>query len=138
MERLSYLLDTNVVADVLNGDGIVQTRLYEAKRGGAIIYLAQPVHYEVMRGLLKANATRKQQVFEGEIVPLLDWLPLTDADWRTAALLWAEARNAGKQLSDVDVLLAAVTQRLEGTLVSADDDFAALDVAHENWRETTA
>jgi predicted nucleic acid-binding protein len=83
---------------------------------------------------LRANATRKLSVFEETFVPLLTWLPLIDADWRQAAAFWAEARKAGKQLSDVDLLLAAMTRRLDGILVSADDDFDALPMKHENWR----
>jgi predicted nucleic acid-binding protein len=69
------------------------------------------------------------------IVPELEWVALVDADWRQAAAFWAEARKAGKQLSDVDLLLAAMTLRLDGILVSADDDFDALAVKNENWRK---
>ena len=93
------------------------------------------VYFETLRGLLWAGATRQQQALDEIIVPELEWLPLTDADWRRAAELWAEARKAGKQLSDVDFLIAAMTLRLDGILVSADDDFDALPIKHQNWRE---
>lgn len=88
-----------------------------------------------MRGLIKTNAARKLHVFQTMILPLLDELPLTDADWQQAAQFWADARRAGKQLSDVDLLVAALAHRLSGVIVSDDDDFDALPVRRENWRE---
>jgi predicted nucleic acid-binding protein len=51
-----------------------------------------------------------------------------------AAKLWGNARNRGIQFSDVDVLLAAMTLRLGGVLVTDDGDFAHLPlVPTENW-----
>ena len=67
-------------------------------------------------------------------MPLLDWLPLTDADWRQAAQFWADTRSTGKQLSDVDLLVAALAKRLDAIIISNDDDFDALPVKRENWR----
>ena len=43
-------------------------------------------------------------------------------------------RNQGKQLSDVDLLIAALAQRLDGVVVTSDDDFDALPIQRENWR----
>lgn len=61
-------------------------------------------------------------------------MSLTDADWQQAAQFWAKTVRHGKQLADVDLLLAVLTQRLDATLVSADDDFASLPIQRENWR----
>lgn len=135
MERLTYILDTTVIADRMKAVEPVTQRLTTTIAAGHAVYLCQPVYYEVIRGVLKANATRKQQFFESTIVPMLGWLPVTDADWRQAARFWAQARNAGYQLSDVDLLVAALAQRLNGIIVSSDDDFDALPVRRENWRE---
>lgn len=71
----------------------------------------------------------KQAIRDGYILYLCK-----PADWRQAAHFWAEARNAGKQLSDVDLLIAALAYRLNATLVTSDNDFEALPVQHENWR----
>ena len=67
-------------------------------------------------------------------MPLMDHLALIDVDWQVAAQLWATMRNQGKQFSDADLLIAALAQRLNAVVVTADDDFAALSIQRENWR----
>lgn len=136
MAGLSYLLDTNAIADYINNVTSVRERIYTARQNQDHLYLCQPVYYEVLRGLLRTNATRKLIIFEGEFRPLLLWLPLVDADWRQAAQFWADTTKAGKQISDVDLLITALTIRLKGVIVSADNDFDALPVKRENWRVT--
>lgn len=135
MERLSYILDTNAVADYINAIQTTKSHIEQALQVQHRVYLCQPVHYEVLRGLLKVNATRKLCQFEQVFAPQLEWLPLTDSDWRQAVIFWVNSRKMGKQLSDVDLLIAAVTLRLDGVLVSADDDFDRRPVKRENWRE---
>lgn len=134
MERLAYLLDTNVIADYLNGVATTTFRVEQAVENRSLIYLSQPVHFEVVRGLAKANATRKMSLFTAEFVPKLSWVALIDEDWQLAANLWAQTTRAGKQLSDVDYLIAALAQRLNAVVVTADNDFDVLPVKRENWR----
>jgi len=71
MERLAYLIDTNVVADYLNGVVTTMSRVEQAIEDRSLIYLSQPVHFEVVRGLAKANATRKMRLFASELAPKL-------------------------------------------------------------------
>jgi predicted nucleic acid-binding protein len=134
MERLNYLLDTNAVADYLNQVPTTTSRIQAAIVQGGRVYLCQPVHYEVLRGLLKVGATRKLFIFEREFVPQLDVPSLTDADWRLAAEFWADATRKGKQLSDMDYLIAAQAVRQNAIVISSDSDFDALPVKRENWR----
>ena len=135
MERLTYILDTNAIADYINQHESTTARINRAIHDGHILYLCQPVEYEVLRGLLKAQATQKKRIFEEQFASQIDWLPLTDDDWRQAARFWAETRSAGRQLSDVDLLVAALAKRLESVIVSSDDDFDALTAQRENRRE---
>jgi tRNA(fMet)-specific endonuclease VapC len=134
MERLTYVLDTNVIADRMNAREPVSQHLTAAVQTGHRVCLCQPVYYEVMRGLLKTNATRKLHLFETLILPLFTWIPLTDDDWRQAAQFWADATNAGKQLADIDLLVAAIAKRVGGVVVTDDADFSVLLVRRENWR----
>jgi len=129
-----YLLDTNAVADYLNGIEPTVSRIKRALLVESVIYLSQPVDFEVVRGLLKIKSIRKLSVFEDEFAPQLDWLGLTDADWRQAAHFWVDAVSRGKQLSDMDLLLAALAVRVNGVIISDDGDFDALPVKRENWR----
>lgn len=75
------------------------------------------------------------RMYEEQVRPLFSWVPLIDDDWEQAAQFWSDARRKGKQLADVDCLLAAIAVRLNAIIVSADDDFDALPVNRENWRQ---
>jgi predicted nucleic acid-binding protein len=130
-----YLLDTNAVADRIYGLVSVIQHLENAIQVAHRVCLCEPVHYEVLRGLLWKNAASKRWMYEQQFVPALELVLLTRADWEQAAQFWAEARRKGKQLSDTDLLLAALAVRLNATIVSADSDFDALPVQRENWRE---
>jgi len=97
------------------------------------MYLCSPVAYEVMRGLLRTNAINKTRLYE-KFASQLTRVDLTEADWKQAAQLWADMTSKGKQLSDVDLLLAALAMRLNAILVSSDADFGVLPIRRENWR----
>jgi len=88
-----------------------------------------------MRGLIKAKAAKKQAFFNDHFLLALKWIDLKREDWLLAAKLWSLTTSAGKQLDDTDLLVAALTQRLNGIIVSADDDFDALPIKRENWRQ---
>lgn len=135
MDTVTYVLDSTVIADRFRRHPQVLQRLTHAGETGHVLGLCDPVRYEVLRGLLKVNATDKLQLFQERIAPLLDHLPLIDADWVRAAELWAQMRNQGKQLSDADLLIASLAQRLNAVIVTSDADFAALPVPREDWRD---
>ncbi len=134
MDRLNYILDTNAVADYINQFEPTTSRIRQAIREGHLLYLCQPVRYEVLRGLMKTQAVRKRHIFEEQFAPQLVSLSLTDADWRQAAQFWADTVTIGKQLADADLLIGALAYRLGGVVVTADDDFGALPIKRENWR----
>lgn len=128
-----YLLDTNVIADALNANLSVISYLRQHQQSD-ILLLCSPVEYEIQRGFLWRGASNKLTIYQQELKPLFAWIDLIASDWQVAAQLWASARQSGKQLSDVDFLLAAITQRLDAILVSADADFDALAIQQINWR----
>ncbi len=136
MDPVTYILDTNVIADRIRRHPQVIARLTKAGETGNVLGLCDPVYYEVSRGLLKVNATRKLRHFREEISPLMDRLALINDDWQMAAQLWADMRNQGRQFSDVDLLIASIAQRLNAVVVTADADFATLPIKSEDWRRT--
>lgn len=136
MESVTYILDTNVIADRIRRHPLVLARLTQAGQAGHVLGLCDPVLYEVSRGLLKVNAERKMRFFREEISPLMDYLALINDDWQAAALLWAAMRNQGRQFSDVDLLIASLAQRMNAVVVTADADFAMLPIRSEDWRRT--
>jgi len=129
-----YLLDTNVISDLYKENVRVEAQIRTAKTQLHTLAICQPVYYEIMRGLLKKKATAQRKIIQGRILPRFTWIDLTDADWMKAAEFWADSVNKGKQLSDVDLLLAAMTHRLNATLISSDGDFDALPITRVDWR----
>ncbi len=127
-----YVLDTNTVSDILRGNANVALQLQNHL--GQQIYLSQPVHYELVRGLTHRKALTQLQLLETLVTQFL-WLELTNNDWRYAAQLWATTRTKGLHFSDVDLLLCTIAYRIDGVIVTSDDDFSRLEVATVNWRK---
>ncbi len=131
-----FVLDTNVISDIAAPKPDVHVMSNLALYQQDALYLCSAVDYEVRRGLLKNNAIVQLTRYEQSIKPQFIWVSFTDEDWTRAAELWSTAVRGGRQLSDIDLLIAAVTIRLHATLVTADDDFDALPVTRANWRIT--
>jgi predicted nucleic acid-binding protein len=129
-----YLLDTNVISDLLAEPPEARQWARIQRANGNQLAICQPVYYEVLRGLVWRNATAKLGTFNSRVLPLLDWVSLTDKDWQQAAIYWASTRSNGKQLGDPDLLLAALATRLAATIVSRDKDFDALSIHRIDWR----
>ena len=134
MDPVIYVLDTTVISDRIKYHPQVHDRLNAVGEAGHILGFCDPVRYEVLRGLLKINATQQLRLFQETIMPLMDHLALINDDWQAAAQLWATMRNQGRQFSDVDLLIAALAQRLNAVVVTSDEDFAALPIKREDWR----
>lgn len=98
------------------------------------LILSEAVIFEVERGLKHKQALAQLSRFITVVIPMLRVVPVYRQDWSMAATVWAEMRQAGRQFSDVDLLLAAITLRVDGVLVTADVDFAAIPLLRtENW-----
>ena len=130
-----YLLDANVISDLLTNQVQVTQHVEQHIANHDILALTPPIYYELLRGLIRRKAQKKLAVLQNKIMPELDWIALHESDWEQAANFWSQAISAGKSLSDMDFLVAAIAQRLNAILVSSDRDFAALPIKRENWRE---
>ncbi|MEM6284849.1 MAG: PIN domain-containing protein [Chloroflexota bacterium] len=133
MAAKTYAFDTNHVSNMLK----VQYRsllLRISQNTTDRLILPEPVIYEVEKGLLHRGASSQFATFQNEIVPLFEVIPVQLVDWRLAAVLWARTRQQGRQLSDIDLLIAAMTLRLKAILITDDRDFTYLpEVPTENW-----
>lgn len=129
-----YLLDTNVFADFLSQKQPLD-RLNQLIRQSHRVCICRPVYYEITRGLKKVASPTKLQVFTDQLLPLLEWVELLGSDWDLASQYWIMTTASGKQLSDIDLLIGAVSTRLGAIIVTADDDFDFLPVHRENWRQ---
>ena len=86
--------------------------------------------YEVRRALLRANKARGLARLDA-LAALLEYLPLTTAAMRQAAVFWAQARQQGRPTADDkaldgDMILAAQAM----TLGATDVVIATTNVGH--------
>jgi hypothetical protein len=80
-------------------------------RHGSRVLVPESADYEVRRELLRANKVRGLARLDA-LAGLLEYLPLTTAAIRQAAVFWAQARQQGRPTADDkaldgDVILAA-------------------------------
>ncbi|MBZ0320325.1 MAG: PIN domain-containing protein [Anaerolineae bacterium] len=132
---MKYLLDSNTVSYLLDQHTEVRHELEQALLRGDEVLLCSPVLYELERGLRWRTAQKKLSVLRGRIVPKFHLEALVEQDWMVAAQYWADARVKGRQLSDIDLLLAALATRLSATIITNDNDFVILPVRTENWEK---
>jgi predicted nucleic acid-binding protein len=134
---LIYLLDTNAVSDWLSPKpDVIAEHIEHHLEDDARIVICQPVYYELRRGLLWRKAERKLKILREKILPLLEYVTLEEADWVQAAQFWADARQQGHQLADIDLLVVAISVRLKAIIVTRDADFDVLSITREDWSTT--
>lgn len=129
-----YLLDANVISDLLARVPQVRSHVLNVVFNGDKLAICRPIYYELLRGLFWSDATGKLTFLNRRVLPYFSWTPLTNADWEQAAHFWSDARRQGRQLSDPDLLLAALAYRLGATVVSNDTDYDNLPVTRVDWR----
>ena len=101
-----------------------------ARCGRLPVVLPEIADYEVRRELVRGRRVQGLQRLDA-LVDLVEYLPLTTAAMRQAAVFWADARQRGRPTADDraldgDVILAAQVATLE----SADGIVATTNVGH--------
>lgn len=135
---MSYLLDTNIISAILKNNQTVN-RKYRAVRGQKkTIFISGITYYEVKRGLLYVNATRKLSDFD----KLCQRVPVVLPDMEIleiASGIHVDLKARGLPIGDADILIAATAMARDLVLVSNDSDLlrvAGLTV--ENWLSTAS
>lgn len=133
MSDTVYVFDTNIISGLRPSKNPALFKRMQQNKDQTLC-LCEPIIFEVERGYEHRQAHQQLARFRAQLTPLFVVVPAQLANWRVAAKLWSDARQRGRQLSDVDVLLAAMTLRLNGILVTDDGDFAYLPLVRtENW-----
>jgi len=132
---MPYLLDTNVVTQLLKRTPRVVESYRHALEQGEQVYLSAVVYYEVKRGLLHLGAAKQLRQLDEDFRNVLRWAPVSDAAWDQAAYFWAECRRQGKPHDDDgDLLIAAQAHLLGVALVTWNTrDFIDFQISTENW-----
>ena len=131
---MTYLLDSNVLTQLLRRNAQVVERYRSTLRRGELVYLSAVVYYEVKRGLLHVGATTQLRRLDEDFKAVLRWGTVSDATWDKAAELWAECRRQGRPHDDDgDLLIAAQAIALGAVVVTRNArDFVDLQGTVEN------
>lgn len=125
-----FLLDTNIVVALFNGDESVKAKMEEARE----VYLCPFVLGELLFGARKSGRIeanlRRAEEFEAENTTL-------SCDAETAyyfALVKDQLRILGRPIPENDVWIAAIALQNDLTLVTRDAHFGAVAILKtESW-----
>ncbi len=129
-----YLLDTNHIGEAIGRVSIVRDRIQQLHRQGSVFGACGPVLCELLVGVvLRRDAARCRRRLDGFLQVVRLW-PTDLAIADRYAEVYHELQKAGRALSQVDIILAAMARHLKATLLTTDQDFQALpDIQTENW-----
>jgi predicted nucleic acid-binding protein len=93
-----------------------------------------PVLYELLVGVvLRKDAIKARRRLDGLLQVVRVW-PIDLAIAERYAEVYHEMKRAGRALSQVDPMLAALARHLDANLLTTDGDFEPLrDIRRENW-----
>jgi tRNA(fMet)-specific endonuclease VapC len=129
-----YLLDTNHVSAALDRVSRLRDRIQQLRKTGVIFGTCVPVLCELEGGI---QQTAVPQVYYRFLDQLLHSVRVWPIDPELAPLfgeIYLDLQRRGRQLSFVDIVLAALARLKNLTLLTTDRDFEALpDLRTENW-----
>jgi len=132
---MNYVLDTNIISALMKNDGKLKRKLQVVTLRGSEIFINGISYYEIKRGLLAANATKKLKIFD-EICKKLKLILLDSKHiFNKASEIYASLKRGGELIPDADILIAAMVLVQDFVLVS--DNTAHFqrikELALENW-----
>ena len=131
-----YLLDTNILSAVINGNAGVVDKLEAAFEEGHVLTLSAISYFEVLRGLDLPRFYRKHDLFK-KLISRMQIIMLELSTLEIAARMYQELRGRGIPLEDADLLIASCAFQ-HGAIVVTDNAkrFARVPrIQMENWVE---
>ena len=126
----SFLLDTNIVIGILEGDKAITHRLYPQMR----LYLPSIVMGELFFGAYRSGRVRHNLERLRVLSKAYPVLPCDLGTAETYGRLKDELRRKGRPVPDNDIWIAAVTERHRLTLITRDRHFREFDsLAADIW-----
>ena len=129
-----YLLDTNHVSEIIRPISRLRERMTSEARCGAVFGTCVPVLCELEAGL--HGMARPGQFRNGlrKLLQLSRVWPLEEDLADAYGVLFRELRQAGRSLSQVDIMLAALARSSGLILLTHDRDFEAVQkLKTESW-----
>jgi tRNA(fMet)-specific endonuclease VapC len=113
---MTYLLDSDVVADWLNG--VPSAVQLVARLAPAGLAISEVTYGEIYEGIYYGrNPKQAERVFQ-QFLRSVDVLPLTRLTWRRFARIRGELRRTGQLIGDPDLLIAATALQRNLTVVT--------------------
>jgi tRNA(fMet)-specific endonuclease VapC len=129
-----YLLDTNHIGEAVGRVSVVRDRIQQLHRQGTVFGTCGPVLCELLVGVVLRKDAAKTRRRLDRLLQVVRMWPIDLAIADRYAEVYHELRKAGRALSQVDILLAALARNWNAILLTTDQDFQALpDVQVENW-----
>jgi tRNA(fMet)-specific endonuclease VapC len=129
-----YLVDCNHLSAALRKVSPVRERMQEARRGGHRLISCFPVLCELEVGIQQSRSIDENRRRLAQLLRQIRLWPLDAQTCRIYGAVYLELRRAGRALSQVDILLAALARQHKLIVVTTDRDFEAVrDIATETW-----
>jgi tRNA(fMet)-specific endonuclease VapC len=129
-----YLVDTNHLGAALDARSTVRERIFQARRAGHRFGTCVPVLCELETGLLHTRRRDQNRRILAVLLREVRIWPLEPSIALLYAEIYHELRDHRRVLSQVDMMLAALSRSMSATLLTSDRDFDALpDLRVENW-----
>lgn len=119
----SFLLDTNIVIGILEGDKAITRKLYPQMR----LYLTSIVMGELFFGAHRSGRVHHNLERLRLLSKAYPVLPCDLGTAETYGKLKDELRKKGRPVPDNDIWIAAVTERHQLTLITRDQHFREFD-----------
>jgi tRNA(fMet)-specific endonuclease VapC len=129
-----YLLDSNHLSAAIRRVSRVRERIRQESRAGHRFVSCYPVLCELEVGIQQTTKPDDNRRRLAQLLRHVRLWPLDTATTRLYGQAYLQLRDAGRALSQVDIILAALARQHDLTLLTTDRDFEALsDVRVENW-----
>ena len=128
-----YLLDTNIVSQLIRGNEAVARRIRAVPMSS--LFISAITEGELLFGLARRPEATRLHLAVREFLRRVDALPWDGSSAERYGILRAEMTRSGKMLAPLDLLIAAHALSLGAVLVTNDRAFAQVEgLMIEDWQ----
>ena len=129
-----YLLDCNHLSAAIRKVSTLRDRLHQERRAGHRFVSCYPVLCELEAGIQQTGKLVENRRRLTQLLRHVRIWPLDAATARLFGEIFNELRKKGRALSQVDMMLAALSRQHSAIVLTTDRDFEALpDLQVGNW-----
>jgi len=130
----NYLLDCNHLSAAIRKSSTLRDRIHQSRRSGHRFISLHAVLCELEVGIQQTGEPKEYRRRLNSLLKHVRLWPLDAETARHYGQVFIELRRAGRVLSQVDIMLAALARQHKLIMLSTDRDFEALpDLTVENW-----